>query len=172
MIIYPRFVDPPLTVFMVPPIALFIFKVIKLAHLYRTRIGATRIQTVTAAFSGLALSHSIAKAVMNGIFTSGKPFFRTPKCENSPALIKALAASFEETILAVILLTTAIGIIATQGKESPDAILWGEVLIIQSMPYLAALLMSLINVLPKHHAKKFDAQSCSSPALATSKPMA
>ncbi len=171
MMIYPKYVDPPLAVFMIPPIALFVFKVFKLAHLYRTRIGATRMQTIAAAISGLALSHSIAKAVVNGFFTSGKPFFRTPKCENSPALVKALAASFEETCLAATLLAVAIGVIAVQGENTPGAIIWGEVLMIQSLPYLAAMLMSLINALPKRRDRKANAQR-RSPALAAPKTMA
>jgi hypothetical protein len=171
MMIYPKYVDPPLAVFMIPPIALFVFKVFKLAHLYRTRIGATRLQTIAAAVSGLALSHSIAKAVVNGFFTSGKPFFRTPKCENSPALVKALAASFEETCLAITLIAVAIGVIAVQGEDTPGAVIWGEVLMIQSLPYLAAMVMSLINALPKRRARKANAQR-RSPALAATKTIA
>ncbi len=171
MMIYPKYVDPPLAIFMIPPIILFVFKVLKLVHLYRTRIGATRMQTMAAAISGLALSHSIAKAVMNGVFTSGKPFFRTPKCENSPALVKALAASFEEACLGATLLAVAAGVIAVQGEDTPGAVIWGGVLMIQSLPYLAAILMSLINALPKHRERKARSRRRSS-ALAAQKTMA
>ncbi|MBF0101851.1 MAG: glycosyltransferase [Desulfobacterales bacterium] len=165
MMIYPRYVDPPLAVFMIPPMALFVFKVAKLVYLYRTQVGTTRIQTVAAAISGLALSHTIAKAILNGFFTSGKPFFRTPKCEKSPALVKALAASFEETCLAVTLLAVAIGVILVQGEDTPGAVIWGEVLMIQALPYIAALLMSMINVLPKPRLKEFKTQTCANVQL-------
>jgi len=160
MMIFPRYVDPPQAVFMIPPVMLFIFKVLKLVYLYRTRIGASRIQTMSAAISGLALSHTIAKAVVNGFFTSEKPFFRTPKCENGPALIKALVSSFEETCLGMTLWLVAWGVIMVQGQDSPLAVLWGEILMIQSLPYVAAFFMSVINVMPKHK-KDFNVQSCS-----------
>ena len=152
MIFNPKYVDPPLLVFMVPPVILFGFKLLKLVYLYRTCIKTTRIQTLAAAMAGLALSHTIAKAVTTGFFSSSKPFFRTPKCENTPALIKALAASLEETAIAVALLTVATGVYLVQGREAPDAMVWSVILAIQSLPYLAALLMSLINVLPTGHA--------------------
>jgi cellulose synthase/poly-beta-1,6-N-acetylglucosamine synthase-like glycosyltransferase len=165
MIINPGHVDPPLAIFMIPPVALFCFKVTKMTHLYRTRIRTTRLQTLAAAFSGLALSHTIAKAVLSGFFTSGKPFFRTPKCENCPALIKALATSIEETCIAFTLWAVAIGVILVQGKDTPGSILWAYVLIIQSLPYTASLGMSLINALPVRRRKAMEVHSTVSARL-------
>lgn len=159
MILNPGHVDPPLAIFMIPPVALFFFKVAKMIHLYRTRIRSTRLQTLAAAFSGLALSHTIAKAVLSGFLTSGKPFFRTPKCENCPAFIKALASSFEETGIALTLWAAAFGVMVVQGKETPGAVLWAYVLIIQSLPYAASLVMSLINLLPARRQKTFKTRS-------------
>jgi exo-beta-1,3-glucanase (GH17 family)/cellulose synthase/poly-beta-1,6-N-acetylglucosamine synthase-like glycosyltransferase len=165
MIINPDHVDPPLAIFMIPPVALFCFKVAKMTHLYRTRIGTTRLQTLAAAFSGLALSHTIAKAVISGFFTSGKPFFRTPKCEDCPPLIKALATSIEETCIAFTLWAVAIGIILVQGKDTPGSVLWAYVLMIQSLPYLASLIMSLINIIPFRQRKIQEVHSTVSARL-------
>jgi len=148
MIADPKHVDPPLALFMIPPIVLFCFKVIKLVHLYRFRMGASRWLTAAAALAGIALSHTIAKAVVAGFFTSGKPFFRTPKCKNSPALIQALAAAYEETALFLILWFVAAGVIAGPGKDMPGAILWSAILLVQSLPYLASLLLALVNAIP------------------------
>jgi hypothetical protein len=159
MIINPGYVDPPLAIFMIPPVALFCFKLAKMVHLYRTRISTTRLQTLAAAFSGLALSHTIAKAVLSGFFTSGKPFFRTPKCEKCPAIVKALAASLEETYIAFTLWAVAIGVLLVQGRDTPGSVLWAYVLIIQSLPYAASLAMSMINVLPAGRRKTFDVRS-------------
>ncbi len=148
IVLDPKHVDPPLAVFTVPPLALFAFKVAKLVYLYRARVGATRAQTASAALAGLALSHTIAKAVVMGFVTTGKPFFRTPKCENQPALVRALAAAAEEGALAVALWLAALGVAVTQGRDLPGALLWSGVLLVQSLPYLAAVLMSLTNALP------------------------
>jgi hypothetical protein len=146
-------VDPPLTIFMIPPIVLFSFKVAKLVHLYRSRMGSTRLRTAAAALAGIALSHTIAKAVAAGLFTSGKPFFRTPKCKNSPVLVQAIVASLEETCLTLLLWIAAFGVIIGPGKELPGAICWSGILFIQSLPYVSSLVMSLINAAPLHRTR-------------------
>jgi hypothetical protein len=148
IIVDPKHVDPPLAVFTVPPLALFIFKVLKLAYLYRSKVLATRTQTASAALAGLALSHTIAKAVLLGFFKSDKPFFRTPKCENRPALVRGFVNAAEETALAVALWIGAAGVAMVQGRDLPGSLLWATVLVVQSLPYLAALIVSLINVVP------------------------
>jgi hypothetical protein len=152
ILIDPQHVDPPLTVFMLPPLFLFGFKIVKLVYLYRSRIGASNAQTMAAALTGLALSHTIAKAVVQGFFTSGKPFFRTPKCEKQPAMIRALAHAAEETAIALALWTMGFGVLLVQGRDLPGAVLWAFVLIMQSLPYAAALVVSLISTLPPKHS--------------------
>src|SRR5690606_7611540 len=79
MIIAPLKVDAPLMTFSVLPLSLFVFKLAKLVHLYRVRVGAGLRQTLAAAVAGLALAHTIGLAVVKGLFTRNEPFFRTPK---------------------------------------------------------------------------------------------
>lgn len=154
MIVNPKYVDPPLTLFMAPPVMLFVFKVAKLVFLYRTQVGISRFRTLGAAMSGLALSHTIAKAVVSGVFTSGAAFFRTPKCENSPKIVQALAAALEETALAVVLWICAAGVYIVQGPDIPGAVRWSGVLLVQSLPYLAAMVVAMINALPAKRASE------------------
>jgi exo-beta-1,3-glucanase (GH17 family)/cellulose synthase/poly-beta-1,6-N-acetylglucosamine synthase-like glycosyltransferase len=144
----PKHTDPPLAVFTIPPLALFVFKVLKLIYLYRTRVGASRTETLGAALAGLALSHTIAKAVVSGFWTKDKPFFRTPKCEDQPRLMQALLSAAEETALALLLIGAALGVIWLQGGDLPGARLWGAALLVQSLPYLAALGMGLVSAFP------------------------
>ncbi|MDD5758782.1 MAG: glycosyltransferase family 2 protein [Desulfobulbaceae bacterium] len=148
MIIDPIHVDPPLAFFMLPPIILFVFKVVKLAYLYRFHMRTSMLLTMSAALSGLALSHTISKAVLTGFITKNLPFFRTPKCEDSPAVIRALAAVTEEIVIAVTLWIGIIGILIRGGEDSSSTTLWACVLFIQSLPYLAAVLVSLSTTLP------------------------
>ena len=152
IILDPRHVDPPLAVFTIPPLALFAFKVLKLIYLYRTRVRASRRETLGAAWAGLALSHTIAKAVVTGVLSKHKPFFRTPKCENRPRLVQALLSAAEETLLAVLLVGAALGVFWLQGGDLPGARLWGAALLVQSLPYLAALGMGLVSSLPARKA--------------------
>ena len=160
MIANPKHVDPPLVLFMIPPLVLFCFKVAKLVHLYRSRMQTSRRRTAAAALAGIALSHTIAKAVVAGFFTSGKPFFRTPKCKNSPAMVQAIAASLEETGLTLLLWLAAVGVFAGPGKDMPGAIFWSGILVIQSLPYVASLIISLINAAPLSRRR-----AVSSPAI-------
>jgi len=148
MMINPRQVDPPLVIFMVPPVALFCFKVFKLVYLYRTQVKSTRRQTIAAAIAGLALSHTIAKAFLTGLFSSDRPFFRTPKCEDRPPVIRALSAAVEEAGIAVSLWLAAIGVLLAQGTDILGTVLWAGALLIQSLPYTAAIIVSLTNAMP------------------------
>ncbi len=148
IVLDPKHVDPPLAVFVLPPLALFFFKVAKLVSLYRSRVGASRAQTFAAALAGLALSHTIAKAVIQGLVTTGKPFFRTPKCENRPAAVQALLHAAEEAGLGAALWLAALGVALQQGREMPGALLWSMALLVQSLPYLAAVVLSWVSALP------------------------
>jgi exo-beta-1,3-glucanase (GH17 family)/cellulose synthase/poly-beta-1,6-N-acetylglucosamine synthase-like glycosyltransferase len=152
IILDPRHVDPPLAVFTIPPLTLFAFKVLKLIYLYRTRVRASRRETLGAAWAGLALSHTIAKAVVTGALSKHKPFFRTPKCENRPRLVQAVLSAAEETLLAVLLVGAALGVFWLQGGDLPGARLWAVALLVQSLPYLAALGMGLVSSLPGRKA--------------------
>jgi exo-beta-1,3-glucanase (GH17 family)/cellulose synthase/poly-beta-1,6-N-acetylglucosamine synthase-like glycosyltransferase len=149
MIIVPNRVDPPLMIFAIPPLALFAFKVGKILFLYRRAVGVNLKDALFAAVAGLALSYTIAKAVLYGFVTRGIPFFRTPKMASSSGLMKALAEAREEVFVMLLLWGAALGIGLAQGLPSLDVIFWIGVLLIQSLPYLAALIMALLSSLPR-----------------------
>jgi exo-beta-1,3-glucanase (GH17 family)/cellulose synthase/poly-beta-1,6-N-acetylglucosamine synthase-like glycosyltransferase len=144
MILAPQKIDPPLLIFSVLPLSLFMFKLVKLVHLYTHRVGMNFRQTAAAAISGLALAHTIGLAVLKGLLTRNEPFFRTPKHSAPHRFVSALAAAREETLLMIALWCCAIGI-RTIPKEmaSPDLTVWLAALLIQSIQYAAALLVSL-----------------------------
>ncbi len=159
MIVDPLHVDPPLVIFSILPLCLFAFKIGKLFYLYRTRVDATLSQTLAASAAGLALSHTIAKAVVSGLFTRGKPFFRTPKMAGASALIQALAGSAEEIFLLAAMLsaTTAIGLM--QKMDTLDMNLWVIVLVVQSLPYAATLFVALVSGFPRLSSRLVDWRS-------------
>jgi hypothetical protein len=72
--------------------------------------------------------------VLKGLFTSGEPFFRTPK-------LAALGLSTQLRVGTLI-----IGV--PEEFKGPDASLWVAVLLIQAAPYACALFVSLISALP------------------------
>ena len=147
MMFAPYSIQPPLMAFSVLPLSLFAFKLMKLIHLYVTRVGANVRQTIAAAIAGLALSHTIGIAVLKGLVTKNEPFFRTPKMAKPHGFMVAIASARQEAALMLALWACAIGVIIATSKpgvsHGPDLSVWIIVLIIQSTPYLAALLVSL-----------------------------
>ena len=156
MIVDPLKFDPPLVIFSILPLSLFVFKIGKLLYLYRTRLNASLVQTLAAAAAGLSLSHTIAKAVIAGLFTSEKPFFRTPKMAEASLLKQALAASLEELLLLAALLSAASTIALLQNLDTLDMALWVIVLVVQSLPYAATFLVAMVSGFPRLPAKLVD----------------
>ena len=154
MIIVPQRVDPPLMIFAIPPLALFFFKFGKIMFLYRRAVGVNLGRSFQAAVAGLALSHTIAKAVLYGAFTKTIPFFRTPKMATNQGLLVALMEAREEVFVMLLLWGAALGISIVQGFPSPDVKFWVGMLLVQSLPYLAALIMAMTSSLPKPAAEE------------------
>ncbi|MFJ7883796.1 glycosyltransferase [Pseudomonas sp. NPDC096917] len=149
MIIVPTRVDPPLLIFAIPPLALFVFKVGKIIFLYRRTVGVNLKDAFAAALAGLALSHTIAKAVLYGFFTSSIPFFRTPKNADNHGFWVAISEAREEVFIMLLLWGAALGIFVVHGLPSNDMRFWVVMLLVQSLPYLAALVMAFTSSLPK-----------------------
>ena len=148
MLFAPRYVAPPLLIFAILPLVLFTFKLGKLFYLYRTRVGATTLQTLAAALAGLSLTHTIGVATLTGLLISSKPFFRTPKQAHKHALLKALGAAREEVLLCIALCLSATGIIINLGTDALDLLMWTIMLLLQAVPYAAAIIVSVISALP------------------------
>ena len=145
MCLFIHTIDPPLVILSFMPLTLFIFKMGKMVYLYRTRVGATITQTIASAVAGLSLSHTISQAILSGFVTKDKPFFRTPKMAQAHALLQALQSVREEGLMMTALWVAAIGVAIRQGIDTPDLIVWDIVLLVQSIPYAAAVFMSLVS---------------------------
>jgi hypothetical protein len=150
MVWAPGQIDPPLVMYSVLPLSLFTFKLAKLVHLYRVRVGANLRQTLAAAIAGLALTHTIGTATVKGLVTKSEPFFRTPKEVGTSGVLRALAAAREETLMMSGLMLSAWAIAHTGPPESsgPDRLAWIVALLVQSVPYASSLIVSLISAFP------------------------
>ncbi|HEX5056334.1 MAG TPA: glycosyltransferase [Gammaproteobacteria bacterium] len=149
MIWAPDRVDSPLLMFSVLPLSLFAFKLSKLVHLYTHRVKVNLRQTFAAAMAGLALSHTIGLAVIKGLLTSNEAFFRTPKMLQPSAFLLALNSVRQEMLLMLALCFCAAGVANIPDEiKGPDLTVWILVLLIQAVPYLAAVLVSFISAFP------------------------
>jgi hypothetical protein len=127
---------------------MFAFKIFHSLWLYRIRVPGGWRERLGAAVAATALTHSIARAMLKGLYTSNAPFFRTPKAEDKPALVRAVLAAREESLILVGLWIGALGVAERYGISYAETQLWVAVLLVQSLPYAASLYLSLLNARP------------------------
>ncbi|GAB2178035.1 glycosyltransferase family 2 protein [Dongia sp. agr-C8] len=153
MILAPNMMQPPLTLYLIVTLGMFFFKVGKSLWLYSQKVPCGFLDNLGASIAGLAVSYSVAKAVWRGTFTNNLPFHRTPKMENAPAFVRGFVDAWEETLIAAVLIGSGVWVVMTRGAWEPAAFLWGILLFVQSLPFVSALIMSMIAVLPKKEAE-------------------
>ena len=141
----PHTVDAPMLILSIVPLTFFVFKVAKMLYLYLRRVNASISQTIGSAIAGLALTHTIAKAMLYGVISNNLPFFRTPKKVAGSAFLNALQAAREEALIAIALLLASYYLYNLDTLPTADHYCWIIVLLVQSTPYIAAVTMSCIS---------------------------
>jgi cellulose synthase/poly-beta-1,6-N-acetylglucosamine synthase-like glycosyltransferase/exo-beta-1,3-glucanase (GH17 family) len=140
----------PVNAFLLPTIGLFSFKILRGLWLYQARVPCSVWQSLGAALSGLSLTHTVAKGTWQGLFTSGKPFMRTPKYEKISPLLGGLAIIWQELLLLSLLGAAIWTMYTLEHFDNLSGKLWITVLSVQSVPYVAALLTALISIAPNY----------------------
>lgn len=142
-------VEFPPAVFLVPTLSVFVFKIVAGLWLYHARVKCGWRDRLSAAVAGMALSHAVARAMWQGMFTSGKPFLRTPKCADKPAAMQAFLMAREEMGLLFALLASALMVLWQFDISNHNADLWAGMLLVQTLPYWAALIVAVVNAWPR-----------------------
>ena len=140
----------PANVFLMPTVGLFSFKILRGLWLYQARVPCSIWESLGAALSGLALTHTVARGTIQGLFTSGKPFMRTPKYEKKGALFLGLVTIRQELFLLFLLSISIIAFACIDHFDNLSGRLWIAVLSVQAVPYLAALITLLISIAPSY----------------------
>jgi len=153
MVALPEQITPPSMSIALVPLVLFGFKMLKSLVLYRRRVDATWRQALAAGLAGLALSHTIARATWAGLVSGKLGFFRTPKRASSAAVLRALVDAREEALLLIAFLLGAFSVLQRPDAFMSDVRVWAAVLLVQALPYAAAVLVSLISAMPQLPAR-------------------
>jgi exo-beta-1,3-glucanase (GH17 family)/cellulose synthase/poly-beta-1,6-N-acetylglucosamine synthase-like glycosyltransferase len=148
LVIDPVHSELPINAFILPTIGLFGFKVFRTLWLYHARVNCTLAQTLGATIAGLALTHTVAKAIWQGLFTSGRPFLRTPKFEKQRPFLAGLVTIRDELFLLIMLWSAAAYMMSLEQFDNLSGHLWTTVLLVQSIPYTASLFLLLVNIAP------------------------
>ena len=137
----------PPSEFILPTIGIFVFKLLYSFGLYFDRVKCTFRQSVGASLAGLALTYTVGRAVIYGLATSRLPFMRTPKMDERATLGMALGMARGEAVLAILLWAGAAILWTSNGVVDPEARLWAVFMLVQSLPYAAAVYVSMVNAL-------------------------
>ncbi len=141
----PRYIAVPMPVLSAAALALFTAKMAKTLLLYPQKVRSGMRGAVMASVAGLALTHTVAKAVWSGIFTSGTPFLRTPKCADEALLSQALRGVWQETALFGACVLAIMSVFSTGRYDDPAAWLWIIMLAVQCLPYAATVATAAIS---------------------------
>lgn len=145
MVLYPNVFNPPEVMMSLLPIGFFIFKLSKFLVLYRWRMHANLLQSLGAGIAGLAVSHTIARAILAGLHNTTIGFFRTPKMVDKHSFWWALNNAREEALIGLALILAASTIGMRDDAYLSDTRLWIALLLVQSVPYVSAVVLSLVS---------------------------
>lgn len=149
MVLAPRYFDTPLAFFILPTVGVFVAKIVHHMFLYSTRVKCSWKRRWLSAVAGMGLTYAIAWAMWQGVFTKSTPFMRTPKMAEKVGVKDAIKMTLEETTLMALHWLAAIAVLLPRHNfHDPEVRLWAAVLVVQSMPFLAALVTSIISTLP------------------------
>jgi hypothetical protein len=131
----------PDKVLTLPVIGAFAVMLAHFVALYRLRVPIRGGQTFVAAVAAMSLQLTVAKAIWDGVVKDNMPFARTAK--GGKVRVAAFPA-FWEAIFGALLITGAIVVVATNRQNVREIDLFALVLVIQSLPFLAAVAMATL----------------------------
>jgi len=126
----------------IPIIAAFAVSVAHFAALYRLRVRASPTHMVGAVCAAMALQLTVARAVGMGLIHERMPFLRTAKGGNSRKGPDFPA--FWEAVIASLLLIGSLTLGVTNYKQVREINIFAWVLVVQSLPFLAAVTLACI----------------------------
>jgi len=169
MAVAPKYFDVPLTALSSVALAIFTVKTVKTVLLHRAKVGTGFMGAMASAVTGLSLAYTVGLGVLSGLFTSSKPFMRTPKCEDTAPWTHALRIAKMETIMLIGTILAIIGTVHIRRLEDPAERIWVTALVIMAVPYAASLAVALGSTLNFRRRPAAVAQAEIAPVYGPSK---
>jgi exo-beta-1,3-glucanase (GH17 family)/cellulose synthase/poly-beta-1,6-N-acetylglucosamine synthase-like glycosyltransferase len=129
----------------IPILASFVVSVAHFLTLYGLRVRLTKRQLLGAVLAAMSVQWTVARAVGFGLIKDHLPFVRTSK---GGMRRTADFHAFWEAVLAGLLLTGAAVLVATNTKEIREIYIFAAVLLVQSIPFVAAVLLATVERTP------------------------
>jgi hypothetical protein len=132
----------PDKVLTLPIIATFAISVIHFIALYKRRVPIPLGHATGAMIAAMAMQWTVARAVANSIIKDHLTFVRTDKGGKGKARRRVAFPAFNEAILGGLLLLGAAIVFQTNYERVQEINLFGYVLLVQSLPFLAAVVLA------------------------------
>jgi len=132
----------PDKVLTLPIIATFAISVIHFIALYKRRVPIPLGQAAGAMIAAMAMQWTVARAVANSIIRDHLAFVRTDKGGKGKARRRVAFPAFNEAILGGLLLLGAAIVFQTNYERVQEINLFGYVLLVQSLPFVAAVMLA------------------------------
>lgn len=126
----------------IPIIVAFTVSFLHFLTLYRLRVDIPARHLVGAVFAAMAVQWTVARAVGFGLVKDHLPFVRTAKGGASRG---QEFPAFWEAILAALLLISSLLLIATNRNDVREITIFAGVLVLQSLPFLAATAIAALD---------------------------
>ena len=133
----------PDKVLTLPIVAAFAVSVAHFVTLYRRRVAISPGQMAAAMVAAMSMQWTVARAVAMGLVTEHLPFVRTAK-GGTTRRKRVNFPAFYEAVLGGLLVLGAIVVFATNAEKVREINLFGVVLMVQSLPFIAAAALAAI----------------------------
>jgi exo-beta-1,3-glucanase (GH17 family)/cellulose synthase/poly-beta-1,6-N-acetylglucosamine synthase-like glycosyltransferase len=140
----------PEAVLTLPVLATFAVMLLHFMVLYRTRVQAPIFASLGAALSAMALQFTVGRAVADGVIRDKLPFVRTAK--GATARWSLRFPAIWEAVLGGALLLGSLILHVTNDQQVHEVSIFSAVLLVQSLPFLAAVGIALIERSPLNAA--------------------
>ena len=138
-------ISVPDRILTIPIIASFAVSLAHFLTLYRLRRRADTGQLLGAVFAAMSVQWTVARAVGFGLVKDHLPFVRTAKGGTRRS---ADFHAFWEAVLAALLILGALTLHMTNYKEVREVDIFAVVLLVQSLPFIAAVALAVIERSP------------------------
>jgi len=125
-----------------PILAAFLVSFAHFIALYRLKVSIPVGQMIGSLFAAMSVQWTVARAIAYGIWTESAPFMRTAKggtTRKGPDF-----PAFWEGVMAALLWIGATLVVATNKEHIHELNIFAAVLVVQSLPFLAAVAIALV----------------------------
>lgn len=150
IVLFPKTTGPPIIAMAMTVVGLWLFKAALGAILYRYTMDCPWADIAGAMVLSVGLAHAIARGVFAGLVKKNGVFFVTPKGWRGGGALAFFNPIREEMAMLVALISAASLLVIRRGATDAEMQVWVGVIIMQCIPYIAAILCQVAAYMPSN----------------------